>query len=164
MGRPFMPVKHVLTFMIATSTVAILAQSTPVFQSNVANVPVDVVVTNPQNLPVDGLSRDSFTILEDGKPQQIISFEGHSPANATAAQLPTLPRGVYSNAPTLGDNSVDVLLIDALNTPTTGQLEAYKKLLSYLKETLAARDGPYPLRAIAFCWAIQRGCALPQRR
>jgi VWFA-related protein len=135
-----MPAKIVLLLILSASITALLAQSTPVFQTNAANVLVDVVVSNPQSLPVDGLARDNFTVLEDGRPQQIVSFEAHSPANATAGPHPAnLPAGVYSNAPTLGDNSVDVLLIDALNTPIAGQFEAHKKLLSYLKEMPPAK-------------------------
>ncbi len=122
--------------LLALSSVAptALAQSTPTFQTGATNVLVDVVVIGPHNAPVDGLSQDSFSVLEDGHPQQIVSFEAHSPATAAPATPPNLAAGVYTNAQTVQDNAVDVLLIDSLNTPNTNQIETHKKLLAYLKD------------------------------
>ena len=107
----------------------------PTFKAGATNVLVDVVVTGPHNSPADGLSQDSFTVLEDGRPQQIVSFQAHSPSTVKApAPQAVLPAGVYTNAQALpGDDAVDVLLIDALNTPTTNQVETHKMLLSYLE-------------------------------
>jgi VWFA-related protein len=134
------PSKGVLLLVLSWGTAVALAQTAPVFQTGASNVLVDVVVIGPKDLPVDGLSRDSFTVLEDGHPQQVVSFESHSPAtetgtgSATAQPPPSLPAGVYTNAQPVNDDSVDVLLIDSLNTPISSQLEAHKKLLAYLKE------------------------------
>lgn len=121
-----------LILSFATSTA--LAQSTPTFQAGATNVLVDVVVIGPHNAPVDNLSKDSFAVLEDGKVQQIVSFEAHSPSTVpVATQQPKLAAGEYTNAQTVRDNSVDVLLIDALNTPNANQVQTHQKLLAYLK-------------------------------
>jgi VWFA-related protein len=101
----------------------------------VTNVLVDVVVTDHHGVPVEGLTRDNFVILQDGHPQQVVSFEAHSPASApiTPPRAP-LPPGVYTNAlarPT-GD-SADVLLIDSLNTPVENQVRSHQLLLDYLR-------------------------------
>ncbi len=45
------------------------------FPSGVELVTVDAVVTDKKNNPVDNLTRDSFQVFEDGKPQTITSFE-----------------------------------------------------------------------------------------
>ena len=130
-----MPSRSILLLALCGVTAAALAQSSPTFQAGATNVLVDVVVTDSHKAPVDGLSRDSFTVLEDGHPQQIVSFEAHSPATAKPpAPQPPLPAGVYTNAQAVQDNSVDVLLIDALNTPTTNQLAAHEALVAYLKQ------------------------------
>jgi hypothetical protein len=42
---------------------------------------VDVVVTDHHGVPVEGLTRNNFVILQDGHPQQVVSFEAHSPAS-----------------------------------------------------------------------------------
>lgn len=46
-----------------------------VFPSAVELVTVDAVVTDKENLPIEGLTRDQFQVFEDGKPQAIASFE-----------------------------------------------------------------------------------------
>lgn len=106
----------------------------PTFKTNATNVLVDVVVTD-HNIPVDGLSQDSFTVLENGHEQQIVSFEAYPSSTAiTPAPLPALAAGVYTNAQAVpGNNTVDVLLIDALNTPTVNQAETHRMLVAYLK-------------------------------
>ncbi|MGC2403415.1 MAG: VWA domain-containing protein [Acidobacteriaceae bacterium] len=130
-----------LSGMLALSPCA-MAQSatndaeTPItFQAGAANVVVDVVVTGAHNSSAEGLSRDNFTVFEDGHEQQIVSFEVHPSANASLSQpFPPLPPGVYTNQhPNPGDDSLDVLLIDALNTPSVKHGDVRRALLAYLK-------------------------------
>lgn len=45
------------------------------FPSAVELVTVDAVVTDKKNNPIENLSRESFQVFEDGKPQAITSFE-----------------------------------------------------------------------------------------
>ncbi len=45
------------------------------FPSTVELVTVDAVVTDKKNVPIENLTRDSFRVFEDGKPQEITSFE-----------------------------------------------------------------------------------------
>ena len=47
----------------------------PTFASKVDLVTVDAVVQDGKGRPVRGLTADDFTLLEDGKPQTIASFE-----------------------------------------------------------------------------------------
>ena len=67
----------------------------PTFASKVELVTVDAVVVDGKGRPVRGLSADDFTLLEDGKPQAIASFEafdlGDAPEGVTAAAAPTSP-------------------------------------------------------------------------
>jgi|CXWL01.1.fsa_nt_gi VWFA-related protein len=46
-----------------------------VFPSQVELVTVDAVVTTKKNVPIENLTRESFTVFEDGKAQEITSFE-----------------------------------------------------------------------------------------
>jgi VWFA-related protein len=107
----------------------------PSFKVGTTNVLVDVVVTGHHGTPVDGLSQGSFTILENGHIQQIVSFEEHSGSTPnTLAASASLPAGVYTNAQAVPDSdTVDVLLIDALNTPTGSQVQSHRALVEYLK-------------------------------
>ena len=71
---------------------------TRVFPTGVEQVTVDVVVLDRKGEPVPGLGKDDFTVLDEGRPQDIVSFEMvRPPAAASAAVLGRRPR-VATNA------------------------------------------------------------------
>jgi len=95
---------------------------------------VDVVVTNDKGNPVAGLKEKDFEVLEDGKPQSISTFEEHRGAPITQIQIPPLPPHVYTNFPVVQSaDSVNIILLDALNTPTRDQVYVRAQMLKYLK-------------------------------
>jgi len=107
------------------------------FKSEVRQVLLDVVVSSGDH-PVTGLKQDDFSIFEDGKPQQILSFEAHAPASEAATTkrlaLPQLPRNTFLNAPTgYDDLPLNILLYDVLNTPTDAQPFAHKEVIRFLQ-------------------------------
>ncbi len=112
------------------------AQSAPpaVFKSTAALVLVDVLVSNGQE-PIHGIPRSQFRLLEDGKEQKLIALEEHKPSDPASVQpAPTLPPNIYSNVPeTQVPSVVNVLLLDALNTPLTDQARVRQQMISYLK-------------------------------
>jgi hypothetical protein len=61
---------------IAALSAAFLSaqQAPPVFRSSTAIVSVDVIVRDASGNIVKGLTAADFTVLEDGKPQQIETF------------------------------------------------------------------------------------------
>jgi VWFA-related protein len=100
-------------------------------------VVVDVVVTDKNRKPVHGLKQSDFTLTENNDPQVLNHFEEHTAlttADATKFQeMPKLPPGVFTNyTPEPVSGSVDVLLIDALNTPVKDQMFVRQQLLAYL--------------------------------
>jgi VWFA-related protein len=134
---------HFLRTSLLLSTVVVWAcgflgqsavTSPTTFQASTTDVIVDVVVTDHHGVPVEGLSQDHFSVSENGQLQKIVSFEAHPSSGASRPPLATLPRGVYTNAPAVSsDDVVDVLLIDALNTPTQNQVRTHQMLIAYLK-------------------------------
>ncbi len=113
-------------------------ESATVLKTITRLVVVDVVVTD-KNGPVAGLDRDDFTLLEDGKPQQIRVFNFQqprpAPAPAGAAAQPKLPENVYSNIPQYKvDNSLNVLLMDGLNTTLPHQAYVRDQMIKYLEK------------------------------
>jgi VWFA-related protein len=109
----------------------------PVIHANTHAVVVDVVVTKGQDEPVTALHKQDFQLMEDGKPQPIDFFEEHttvsSPAGAMAP-LPKMPANVYTNVPAAPlTDSVNVLLLDSLNTPRPDQSYIHQQILAYLK-------------------------------
>jgi VWFA-related protein len=84
-----------------------------------------------------GLGKLDFKVMEDGKPQTIDFFEEHSaknlPAGASEA-LPKMPPGVYANVPPAPENdSVNVLLLDTLNTDRQEQSYVHSQIVAFLK-------------------------------
>lgn len=102
---------------------------------------VDVVVTDKQGRPVTDLTRDDFTLMENGKPQRIATFSMENPGGgiqqAAIAPAP-LPPNVVTNKPEyrLPPGPLAVLLIDALNTPMQDQSYAREQMLRYLRTQL----------------------------
>jgi VWFA-related protein len=109
---------------------------TPVttIKSKVRLVLVDVVATNGKGEAVPGLRKEDFEVLEDGKPQTISTFEEHHGSPPVQIKLPAMPPHVYTNYPvTKTADSVNVLLLDALNTPSRDQVYVHSQMMKYLK-------------------------------
>jgi len=108
-------------------------------RSTTSLVVVDVVVVDAQQRPVHGLSESVFTVLEDGKPQTISSFEEHSAGEATKfPPAPQLPAGVFSDySPAPENGALTVILLDRLNTPVKFQPVIRNQLLAFIKEESA---------------------------
>ena len=109
-------------------------KAVPTIESKVRLVLVDVVVTNSKGDAVTGLHKEDFEVLEDGKPQTVSTFEEHHGVPPTQIKLPALPPHVYTNFPvTQTADSLNVLLLDALNTPTRDQTYVHAQMIKYLK-------------------------------
>ena len=74
---------------------------------------VDVTVTDAKGNPVHGLTRDDFTVKEDGKPQAIKSFEefGARSAPVAAQELPKR----RNLQPSPASPALNILLLDFVN-------------------------------------------------
>jgi VWFA-related protein len=112
---------------------------------------VDVVVTDNHGKPVNGLTREDFTILERGKPQAISIFSYEQPASAAlnASAPPPLPLHVYTNRPEYRRSSgpPTFLLLDGLNTAPGDQVASREQLLGYVA-TQIKPDQPVAVLAL----------------
>jgi VWFA-related protein len=109
----------------------------PVLHTSAKVVLVDVVVTD-RGSTIHGLDRKRFHILENGHEQTITYFDEAqqaapgSKSDVTCAASAT--PGIYSNVPcTPARGPVNVLLLDALNTPTINQADINRQVQQYLK-------------------------------
>ncbi len=110
------------------------SQALATFQSNARVVLLDVIVTDSNGNPVTGLTQNDFRVFEDDKPQKIASFKEHNGAPITMADQPPMPRNVYTNYPAVETaDSIDVLLMDSLNTQMTDQQFVHQQTIKYLK-------------------------------
>jgi VWFA-related protein len=97
---------------------------------------LDVVATDKRGRPIRGLKASDFHITEEGKPQQITSFQEHmaqSAANMPAP--PQLPQNTFTNfQPVPVTNAYTVILLDALDTHVDDQMMVRHELINYLKK------------------------------
>jgi len=113
-------------------------------------VQLNVIALDKKGEPIEGLKREDFTLLDNGKPQNITLFASESdssPATNAANDLP--PDSESADAkndplPNVFGNrfrhaaerpgSVAVILLDALNTSFSDQAYARKQVLAFLRQ------------------------------
>jgi VWFA-related protein len=108
----------------------------PTIRAAARLVVVDVVVTDSRGDPVKGLKLRDFHLSERKSPQTIRSFEENVGGSGVAAPVavPKLQPGVFTNAGNAAAGStVDVLLLDTINTPMMDQSFVRGQLLQYLR-------------------------------
>ena len=117
------------------------SQSQLTLQVRVPLVLEDVVVLDNKNQPVHNLKAADFAITDEGKPVVPQSFDEHAaptPAQQAAMQAaapkpPALGVNVFTNyTPTPPNSPLNILLLDALNTPITDQVTVRQQMLKYL--------------------------------
>ncbi|HEV3039476.1 MAG TPA: VWA domain-containing protein [Candidatus Angelobacter sp.] len=115
-------------------------ESATVLKTVTRLVVIDVVVTDNKGAPVTDLAEDNFTLLEDGKPQKIRVFNFQHPMHdqaPVAAQQASLklPPNVFSNIPRYDiHNTLNVVLLDALNTTRVNQIYVRDQMIKYLEK------------------------------
>jgi VWFA-related protein len=106
-------------------------------KANVRQVVLDVVVTDEHDRPIQGLTQEDFTVLENGVPQMIVYFEAHTSAPASPGLKPfafsTLPPDTFLNVSVTNEQlPLNILLFDALNTPLEDQSYAFQEVNKFL--------------------------------
>jgi len=127
--------------VVALSGAVALTQNTTegptVLHSTTRLVLVDVHVSTPDGAPVQGLSKDSFEVKEDGVRQSIKGFDEHSPKIDQSSLPPLdfqLPARTFINLePTSSTGPLCVIFFDQLNTPIDSQMWAHGEILRFLR-------------------------------
>jgi VWFA-related protein len=129
-------VQHGWILPLALAALSWAADEPSVFRVNTQLVEVDVVVDG-RGGPAANLTKNDFTILDNGKPQEISIFSMQSSAAArNGAKAAPLAPGVVSNRLTrTGEEpaSPTVVLWDALNTETSDQAWVRNQVIKYLQ-------------------------------
>ena len=128
----------------------LLAQSAsqPTFKSGVNFVEVDVIVTDRAGVPVGGLRRQDFDVLEDGKPVEVITFTAVDlPAAEPEAVIPAADRSgsaVASNDQA-EDGRVLLIVMDDYHVSFDAGRAATSRAIA---RKLVERMGPSDLAAV----------------
>jgi VWFA-related protein len=122
------------------------ANSTPanqqpdVIHSSTRLVQLSVIAQDSKGEPLSGLQKEDFTVLDEGKPQNIAFFSCVAPPPATPPAV--LPSNIFTNRFDLkGEDpgAVTVILFDTLNTSPEDQSFVRKEILRFL-QTLKPQD------------------------
>lgn len=99
-----------------------------VLQLRVRRVLVDVSVTDAKGMPVAGLTRKDFRVLEDGRPQKIVAFDANGFGDGMAYVPPALPKeppNTFLDLPREPEKGpLYVLLLDLVNMDSPDQMNS----------------------------------------
>jgi VWFA-related protein len=133
--------KATLTVLVGVGTLSAQEPSVPpTFPSAVRLITVEAVVLDGHGQPVPGLTKDDFVVKEDGRPQEVVSFQAFDLGAAREEPEAVAPGVVARNEPGGGDTGggfaivVDDLGIAPKRTSTVQ--DAVKEFLEH-----SVRDG-----------------------
>jgi VWFA-related protein len=138
------------------ATTSVRAQNTPAATAPPSNPPpnapatvlhagtqlviVDVGVQDKNGQPVHGLKPENFRVTEGKAPQTVLHFEEHSTLAPVrpGAKLPKMPPGYFTDyTPIPPGGTLNVLLLDAMNTPIKDQSFVRNQLQQYVNHAPA---------------------------
>jgi VWFA-related protein len=105
----------------------------PTFTAGTKLVQVDVVART-KGAPAKGLTKEDFTVLDNGKPQKISFFSARSAPTSGSVSVP-FP-GAVSNRTERDDEALShatILLIDQKNTPAANQAFAIPRIVKFVQ-------------------------------
>lgn len=120
--------------LVLVTVGAAAAQAPPTFSVGTRLVQVDAIVRDGHG-PVAGLTKDDFTLFDNGKPQKIAVFSVRSARNPEVKAAPLPPGAVSNRVNRFGETpaTATILLIDRQNTPVSDQPYANKKIVKFLQ-------------------------------
>jgi VWFA-related protein len=113
--------------------------SVPSFPTKAEAITVDVVVLGRDGQPVRGLTKADFTVLEDGQPQEVVSFEAREMQAGSAEAKAAVPEPVVSNE-TPRNGRVMALVLDDLGIGLLGMNAVRKAVARWLSDQADPRD------------------------
>ncbi len=148
MSFPMFSAVFVLFSLVSAFAVPSIAQSSagspstqqPVYTLHTDKrvVLTDVTVTDRLGNPIHGLNASAFQILDNGKPQNLASFEEHSGLPVESVPSAATKPGVYSNDFLQHPPPVfNVLLIDLVTLSLPVQMSLHYELTQFLKHLQA---------------------------
>ncbi len=105
-----------------------------VMRSSTRLVEISIVVRDKKGNPITGLKKEDFSVLDEGKTQDVAFFS--APTSAPLTRPNPLPPNVFTNRFDLkGEDpgAVTVILFDALNTSTQDQSYVRKQVIGFLR-------------------------------
>ena len=147
------PWPHLAVLVMASAAIKAQGQR-PSFKAGVQLVRIDVSVLDDKRQPVKGLQASDFTVLEDGQPRPIRSFDAvdHAAAPAATATASVTTMGVATNQASNDTSRLIFILMDR-SIPPEGPMIMARQIADAAVDAMAPGD----LAAI-----VTTGIAIPQ--
>ena len=111
----------------------------PTFAARAELVTVPVIVTDNYGVHFRNLKKENFLLLEDGKPQPIVSFEEFQAPPGPPPHISTqLPEFNNHFSPEVSQAPLTILVFNMVNTPIDDQNYGRKELLKYLSGSVGS--------------------------
>ena len=125
---------------------AIEQQQPPTFRTRTDIVRIDVTVLGPDGKPVHGLKREEFTLLEDGRPVEILGFGEVNVPDASSS--PPWLKDVKPDVRSALDGRVLVFILDDAQTPYLMETASWIKTVTRVTGEVIDRMGPQDVAAV----------------
>jgi VWFA-related protein len=112
---------------------------TPTFPAQVEQVIVDLVVTDKKGTVIRGLKQGDLTVVEDGVPQTVVSFEAVELPDQPSEAPPPPPRITVNTTPEERRGRTFVVLFDDMNITPWRANQAKAAVASFLEK--GTREG-----------------------
>lgn len=129
-------------FFLTISAAAQQQQPTITIQKSSELVTIPVLVTDHSGKPVHGLTKQDFTVKEDGKIDRTIAIFEELQAEPGPVQRVPRTETVFSNygPPDSKLHRVTIIVIDMLNTPLMAQAHVRTELIKFLASNVRGND------------------------
>lgn len=128
----------ILPLALAYPPASAQSPDVPIIRTTTSLVSIDVIVMDGDGHPVHNLPGSAFVVEEDGRRQMVTHFDEHQWKYAPQPSQP-LPPGVFTNRRPAHDDTLNILVLDALNTPITAQMYAAQEIKRWVRN---APEGP----------------------
>lgn len=114
-------------------------QAGPSFPAEVEIITIDAVVVDGDGVPVTGLRREDFRVFEDGRPQEVVSFEAYDRGETAIDEAPAVPVATNERGTELRGRAF-ALLLDDVFTPLQSAAEVRRAAESFLRNSVGPGD------------------------
>src|SRR5215471_15458661 len=117
------------------------AKGTPTFTSRTELVLVPALVTE-HGAHVPGLTKDDFTVLENGVERKVATIEEFKPVTTPVAHPKAEEPGVFTNQQpsNFAPRRVNIIVLDTLNTAFLDQTRARAQIIKFLSQSVTTND------------------------
>ncbi len=124
----------------------------PTFPTEIERVMVDVVVDDGKGHPVTTLGRDDFSLLEDGAPQTLETFEAVRATESAPDEVEPPPRVATNTRRETQPGSTFVVVFDDLHVSTPSAPRAKAALAAFLRTAVPDGDRVWLIATSGAAW------------